>query len=239
MRRRFLLVLGVACTLLTAPFLLLAAHFHKSGWWFDAGIMVGAAMAFWMIAKDSPPEHIERMRTGYQGEQMTAKALKRLPAGWTVLHDLDAGRRGNLDHIAVGPGGVFLLDSKWFVGETTVETGIVRVRRYEDAELTYIAEGLPQRMRSLARHVHDEVREKVRMSVWVTPVVVLWGGYEAQVEEVEGVAYIHGERLNDWLRSRPTRLPPQATARVTAALDESAAGDDRSRRSVHATRGGN
>jgi hypothetical protein len=91
--------------------------------------MVGASMTFWLAARDSPPEHIERMRTGFQGEQMTAKALKKMPDGWSVLHDLDAGKRGNLDHIAVGPGGVFLLDSKWFVGSTSIEGGVVLCRR--------------------------------------------------------------------------------------------------------------
>ena len=42
----------------------------------------------------------------------TAKALRGLEdEGWIVMHDLPAGR-GNIDHILVGPGGVFLLDSK-------------------------------------------------------------------------------------------------------------------------------
>jgi hypothetical protein len=73
-------------------------------------------------------------------------------------------------------------------------------------------------MRSLARHVHDEVRSKTRTNVWVTPVVVLWGAYDARVEEIDGVAYVHGERLREWLEGRPDRLPPQGVRRVASAL---------------------
>lgn len=52
---------------------------------------------------------------GRLGEEWTAALLARLPAGWTVLHDLRVpGRRFNLDHVLVPPSGagVIVLDSK-------------------------------------------------------------------------------------------------------------------------------
>lgn len=56
-----------------------------------------------------------RAEHGTVGEQWTAALLERLPAGWTVLHDLSVpGRRFNLDHVLVPPSGlgVIVLDSK-------------------------------------------------------------------------------------------------------------------------------
>jgi hypothetical protein len=56
-----------------------------------------------------------RAAHGSLGEQWTAALLERLPAGWTVLHDLSVpGRRFNLDHVLVPPSGlgVIVLDSK-------------------------------------------------------------------------------------------------------------------------------
>jgi hypothetical protein len=35
--------------------------------------------------------------------------------GWVVLHDLAIpGSRTNLDHLVIGPGGVFVIDSKQY-----------------------------------------------------------------------------------------------------------------------------
>ncbi|MFD8488670.1 nuclease-related domain-containing protein [Streptomyces sp. NPDC059712] len=56
-----------------------------------------------------------RQEQGSLGEQQTAALLTRLPAGWTVLHDLAVpGRRFNLDHVLIPPSGagVVVLDSK-------------------------------------------------------------------------------------------------------------------------------
>ncbi|MGV9891688.1 nuclease-related domain-containing protein [Streptomyces sp. NPDC003395] len=83
-----------------------------------------------------------RTRQGALGEQWTAALLTRLPAGWTVLHDLAVpGRRFNLDHVVIPPSGagVIVLDSKkWHAGW---ETRVVRGRlhcdtqdRHEEAE---------------------------------------------------------------------------------------------------------
>jgi hypothetical protein len=219
MRRRVRLLMLVGVGLFILPALVVAFWLNRPIWWFDAGVFAGALACMVVGLKESPPEHIERLRTGFQGEQLTAKALRGLAPEWTVLHDLDAGPgRGNLDHVVVSPAGVFLLDSKWFVGETTVISGVVRVTRYEDADLTYVAEGLPRRMRSLARRVHDQVRSATKVSVWVTPVVVFWGQFAVGVVEDGGVTYVHGERLREWLSKQPARLPSAAMSRVTTAL---------------------
>lgn len=47
-------------------------------------------------------------------EEATARALVGLPAEWTVLHDVTwPGRRhADVDHVVVGPGGVFVIDSR-------------------------------------------------------------------------------------------------------------------------------
>jgi hypothetical protein len=58
----------------------------------------------------------------------TARALTALPAGWTVLHDvLWPGRRGaRIDHVVVGPGGVFVIASQSWAGTVSVEDDVLR-----------------------------------------------------------------------------------------------------------------
>lgn len=60
-------------------------------------------------------------RRGAKGEQRTARRLRPLGRGWTVFHDLAIpGSRANVDHLVIGPPGVFLIDSKHYRGRLTL-----------------------------------------------------------------------------------------------------------------------
>ncbi len=53
-----------------------------------------------------------RWALGAAGERRVAQRLRRLQRrGWIVRHDVDRGR-GNIDHLAAGPGGVFTIETK-------------------------------------------------------------------------------------------------------------------------------
>jgi hypothetical protein len=78
-------------------------------------------------------ERLERSAALYErgalGEQATAAALETLPADWwKVFHDVHwPGRRyANIDHVVVGPGGVFVIDSKNWSGSITVRDNVLR-----------------------------------------------------------------------------------------------------------------
>ncbi|WP_206065021.1 nuclease-related domain-containing protein [Nocardioides sp. JQ2195] len=71
----------------------------------------------------------ERYERGADGEQATAEALEPLVAhGWVVRHDLAwPGRpRANIDHVLIGPGGVFVIDTKNWSGEVDVRSQVLR-----------------------------------------------------------------------------------------------------------------
>jgi hypothetical protein len=59
---------------------------------------------------------LDRWRRGADGELATAEMLAALPGRrWVVLHDRAVpapGSRANIDHVAVGPTGVWVIDSK-------------------------------------------------------------------------------------------------------------------------------
>jgi hypothetical protein len=60
---------------------------------------------------------------GAAGEAATADALDELTRrGWTTFHDVrwPGRQRANIDHIAVGPAGVFVIDSKNWSGDVRV-----------------------------------------------------------------------------------------------------------------------
>ena len=70
---------------------------------------------------------------GAAGERATGEVLAGLdPALWSVLHDVRwPGRaRANIDHVAIGPGGVFVIDSKNWSGHVAVMKGVLRRNGY-------------------------------------------------------------------------------------------------------------
>lgn len=70
----------------------------------------------------------ELFELGADGEAATASVLASLPPGWIALHDVRwPGRRlANVDHVLIGPGGVFVIDSKNWSGRITIDGGHLR-----------------------------------------------------------------------------------------------------------------
>lgn len=69
----------------------------------------------------------ELWEKGAAGEIAVARALEALPAGWVVLHDLvwPGRQRANIDHVAMGPGGVFVIDAKNWSGRIEVRDQVL------------------------------------------------------------------------------------------------------------------
>ncbi|SFB08635.1 nuclease-related domain-containing protein [Cellulomonas marina] len=75
--------------------------------------------------------------TGADGERQVADTLLGLAdRGWTALHDVRwPGRpQANLDHVALGPGGVVVVDAKNWNGTVTVRDGELRQNGYRRDE---------------------------------------------------------------------------------------------------------
>jgi hypothetical protein len=77
-----------------------------------------AAMAAGWRLRFRPSLDAVAWRRGAAGERRTARVLAALERqGWAVLHDLAVPRsQANLDHLVIGPGGVFVIDSKQYRG---------------------------------------------------------------------------------------------------------------------------
>lgn len=177
-----------------------------SDWWFAAGLVSGGTIALFVVVRDLPPDHVVRWRRGAEGERRTARVLEALAGeGWQSVHDLEKSRGGNTDHLLVGPPGVFLLETKNLSGKIAVEGGML-VRSWPDEPRAAWPEyRLARSVRRDAAKVADEVARTTGERVWVQPVVVVWGDFEAGLVDSDGVVYVHGDRLVDWLRSIPPR----------------------------------
>lgn len=78
-------------------------------------------------------QQLHAWRQGADGERRTGEVLAQLePAGWMVMHDLHWPGRpyANIDHIVIGPTGVFVIDSKNWSGNVEVRGGVLRQNGY-------------------------------------------------------------------------------------------------------------
>jgi nuclease-like protein len=63
---------------------------------------------------------VDRWDRGASGEEEIGRLLEGLGAGWIALHDVDTGR-GNIDHVVIGPGGLFTIETKSHRGRISVD----------------------------------------------------------------------------------------------------------------------
>jgi Nuclease-related domain len=119
---------------------------------------------------------------GYFGERLVAEHLEPMKSqGWRIFHDVPAAVDGasfNIDHIAVGPAGIFVLETK------TRRKGRARPG-FDDHKVYFDGQslvwpwgednhGLEQAERS-ARWLSDLVRDEIGDRAFVAPVLVLPG----------------------------------------------------------------
>jgi len=76
-----------------------------------------AALASWRL-RFRPSEQARTWQRGAQGERHTAHLLRRLTRdGYVIFHDLAVpDSPANVDHLVIGPSGVFVIDSKQWTG---------------------------------------------------------------------------------------------------------------------------
>jgi hypothetical protein len=79
--------------------------------------LAAAALVGWRL-QFRPSEQARTWQRGAAGERRTARLLDRLTRdGYVVFHDLAVpGSPANVDHLVIGPSGMFVIDSKQWTG---------------------------------------------------------------------------------------------------------------------------
>jgi Nuclease-related domain len=79
------------------------------------------AIGLMVVANRLLSPQIDRWLQGARGEQSVGAVLSGLSAdGWQAIHDVSLGR-GNVDHVLVGPGGIFAIETKSQKGRVSVD----------------------------------------------------------------------------------------------------------------------
>lgn len=155
----------------------------------------------------------EMFEKGAEGERVVAALLAQLPPTWFVLNDIHwPGRqRANLDHVVVGPTGVFVIDAKNWSGKITVSRGVLRQNGYGR---TKAIDGALAARSALAGSLPGvDIR-------CVVPVICFVG--EDHVDgELHGVRLCSVDSLMATLQASPVRLSPELLQFLRFDLDMS------------------
>jgi hypothetical protein len=173
------------------------------GWLLLLGTAGGAYMVRFRVSQPTRAWH-----DGARGERATARRLRRLDRdGYMILHDVAVpGSRANIDHLVIGPGGVFVVDSKRYRGHVT---------QSRDGMVWHGRQALAQTLATVWWEA-GQVAQALQTSpqVPVTPVLVIhrasvaWGGLWCA-----GVAIVPPNVLLEVLRADPV-LPAELVSRL-------------------------
>lgn len=142
-----------------------------------------------------------------EGEEFVGAVLAGLqPLGWRVLHGVPIDDEGAaIDHLLIGPGGVFSLDTKARAGaQVWVGSRAIKVDG-DEKEYLWVA-------RQQARHATTVLRFATGLPIVVTPVLVFVGGPEATLERAgkpREVLVINEFEVLQTFASQPRLLAPQ------------------------------
>ena len=196
---------------------------------FLSGVVVGASLvavpgSLWWLAVQLTGTAPTMM--GDEAEQWTASELRRLSReGWRLVNHL-ALRTDDIDHVLLGPGGAYAIETKWS----------------SSWEGTYGQQRI--------RHALAQARDNARaLSLWhplksleimPSPVLVLWGpglsnwDERRRVRSVDGVSIVVGPALRDWIGSLGQGgLTEEQVSKGWWVLEEHIARRDPTERALH------
>jgi hypothetical protein len=165
-----------------------------------------AAMAVSWGLRFRPSSDAVAWRRGAAGERRTARLLAPLERrGWVVLHDLAIpGSRANLDHLVIGPGGVFVIDSKQYRGWLQLDAvGKLWHGRYP----------LAPAVRAASWEADQAAQVLPDPGTAVVPIVAVHGAQVPWGKVVtDGVPVVSARRLPSMFRQLPVVLGPERVA---------------------------
>jgi len=175
----------------------------------------GVALVF-MGAYLQRPQTLDAWRIGAEGERKTAQYLDGLAeAGFIVLHDRKVpGYGGNLDHVAIGPTGVWAIETKNVAGKVEIDGDSLRIRGYRQDKMV-------DQVYREATAVQVALRESLtRLGLTVTPVICLHRGELPLFNKtVRGVRLASGRQLVRLLRGGEARINAEEVRALAAEAD--------------------
>jgi hypothetical protein len=150
---------------------------------------------------------------GAGGERGAGWWLGRLPEGWFVFHDVPVGHRGaNIDHLVIGPGGVFTVNTKYLFGEIVVYQ---RSITHQGSRTDYLSKASAE-----ARRAASLLSAAIGRTVQVRGVLAILADEWTIVDEPPGVLVRGPRGAKNLMLNQPAILRPSDVIVLAAAASK-------------------
>lgn len=167
-----------------------------------------------------------KIRLGLRGEQAVAEALgEAADSGFRAFHDIPGGDNWNIDHVAVGTRGVFLIETKARSKRVSYNNSqpaheVIYAGDFLQFPTGKDTKSLEQAKRNAA-WLSDYLRKKTGEPVRVEPLVVLPGWFVRIAAKGNfPVKAMNTNYLVRFLAGQAEIIPPAQVRRIITALDE-------------------
>lgn len=177
-----------------------------------AASMLVASLAWVLWSLVQGMRRVERFFKGARGEERVSEILKTLPDSYHVFNDFIACGK-HIDHVVVGPGGVFSIETKFWRGRVTIEDGRILL----DGQL-------PDRS-PLAQASREAtlVRSALASAGWtgmVTPVLAFASDtFAAHRANLKGTIVMNSNELKESFSSGRVVIPPTELERLVSLME--------------------
>lgn len=173
-------------------------------------LAMAVAWVGWSIYKGA--RHVESYFKGARGEERVAGILESLPDTYHVFNDFVAGGV-HVDHVVVGPAGVFAVETKYWRGAVTIEDGHILI----DGQLPTHSP-LAQVLREAAL-----VKAALAKAGWrgdVTPVLAFASDtFSAHAAELQGAVVINSCDMRKSFETDRVIIPPDELDRLVSLME--------------------
>jgi len=201
---------------------------NAPGWWLALSIsmlVLSAVGTAWSAVRTFRLFHQARnIRLGMRGEQAVAESLNEAAvSGYRSFHDLPAGDNWNIDHVAVGNRGVFLIETKARRRRGGRNGQGEHIVRYDGSTLTFPFGSDPKPIQQAQRNAEwlsNYLGKKTGEPVEVVPLVVLPGWFVEKQKSNFAVEVMNARYLVGYLQRQDETIAPAQVKRIIAALEE-------------------
>ena len=162
-----------------------------------------------------------KFRFGLLGEQFMAEQLQTLTE-YRIFHDIPGDGKWNVDHVAVGPAGVFAIETKCRSKKASLnelreqdavfDGGVIRFPWCEDRK---VADQARRNAKWLAGMLIKATGERVNAQ----PIIAL-PGWWVTLKANSDVKVLSGKNVPGYIASQPSTLSPKAIQQIAYQLEQ-------------------
>jgi Nuclease-related domain len=163
-------------------------------------------------------------RLGLLGEQAMAELLQRLlPLGYQVFHDVPGDGKWNIDHVVVGPAGVFAIETKYRTKRPGKAGGPDHEAIFDGNTIQYPSgyrdAKAPEQTNRNARWLATMLSKATRERVIVRPILAL-PGWLVTLKVNSELKVLSGRYVSDFISSEPAQISDKAIQQISDKLEQ-------------------